>query len=252
MSTSRKWMLRLLGIGIFLVLWEILGRILGEALFAPVSSVVATYPEMVQEYDLFSELAGSLKQLVFGYLLGCTVGISVGMLMGRSRLADGLFQPWVSMLFATSIASLVPLFILLFGFGLAFRIAIVFMSTVWYVLLNTYHGARGVDQELLETARAFDASPLQTFKMVLLPALYPYILAGMRNGLAHAIRAMVIVEMYIIVGFGGVVFNAGLEVETAPLIGTLLTIMVVGVMLTELLKAVGRWTAPWYERGQPA
>ena len=210
MSTPRKWTLRIIGIGVFLIIWEVGGRILGEALFAPISSVIFAYPDMVSEYNLFSELGGSLKQLIFGYLLGCVVGISVGMLMGRSRLADGLFQPWVSMLFATSIASLVPLFILLFGFGLAFRIAIVFMSTVWYVLLYTYHGARGVNQELLETAHAFDASPLQVFHLVLLPALYPYILAGMRNGLAHAIRAMVIVEMYIIVGFGGVVFNAGL------------------------------------------
>jgi ABC-type nitrate/sulfonate/bicarbonate transport system permease component len=252
MSAARKWSLRLLGIGIFLTLWEIGGRILGDALFAPLSSVIVTYPELVQEYHLFRELAGSLQQLLIGYLLGCTIGISVGIAMGRSRLADGLLQPWVSMMFATSIAALVPLFILLFGFDLAFRVAIVFMSTVWYVLLNTYHGARGVDPQLMEAARAFDATPLQIFRMVLLPALYPYILAGMRNGLAHAIRAMVIVEMYIIVGFGGVVFQTGLEVDTAALIGTLLTIMVVGVLLTEILKALGRLTAPWYERGQRA
>ena len=104
----------------------------------------------------------------------------------------------------------------------------------------------------METARAFNATPLQTFRLVLLPALYPYILAGMRNGLAHAIRAMVIVEMYIIVGFGGIVFHTGLEVETAPLIGALVTIMVVGVLLTEVLKALGRLIAPWYERTQHA
>ena len=252
MSPARTWTLRFVGVGTFLVLWEIGGRILGDALFAPLSSVVATYPELVEEYDLFRELATSMRQLAFGYVLGCVVGITVGTAMGRSRLADGLLQPWVSMLFATSIAALVPLFILLFGFGLAFRVAIVFMSTVWYVLLNTYHGARGVDPQLLETSRAFEATRLQTFRMVLLPALYPYILAGMRNGLAHAIRAMVIVEMYIIVGFGGVVFNTGLEVETAALIGSLLTIMVVGVVLTEMLKAVGRLTAPWYERARRA
>jgi len=252
MSPARAWTLRFIGVGTFLMMWEIGGRILGDALFAPLSSVIATYPELVQEYDLFRELSVSMRQLLIGYLLGCTVGISVGMVMGRSRLFDGLLQPWVSMLFATSIAALVPLFILLFGFDLAFRVAIVFMSTVWYVLLNTYHGARGIDPQLLETARAFDATPLQTFRMVLLPALYPYILAGMRNGIAHAIRAMVIVEMYIIVGFGGVVFHTGLEIETAPLIGALLTIMVVGVVLTEILKALGRLTAPWYERGQRA
>ena len=143
-SPARTWTLRCVGVGTFLVLWEIGGRILGDALFAPLSSVIVTYPELVEEYDLFRELATSMRQLAFGYVLGCVVGIVTGTAMGRSRLADGLLQPWVSMLFATSIAALVPLFILLFGFGLAFRVAIVFMSTVWYVLLNTYHGARGV------------------------------------------------------------------------------------------------------------
>jgi ABC-type nitrate/sulfonate/bicarbonate transport system permease component len=249
-SRSRAWALRLAGVAVFLLLWEILGRILGEALFAPFSAVIAGFPATVREYKLFAELAGSLRQLVLGYLLGCAVGIVLGTAMGRSRLLDGLMQPWVSMMFVTSIASLVPLFIIIFGFGLAFRVAIVFMATVWYVLLVTYHGARGVSPDLLQTARAFDASGMQTFYKVLLPALYPYILAGMRIGLAHAIRAMVIAEMYVIVGFGGVVYNAGVEVSTVSVIGALLTIMVVGVVLTEMLKWVGRRTASWYEERQ--
>lgn len=250
MSAARTWAIRLTGIAGFFLLWEIGGRMLGENLFAPLSLVIRQYPEMVVEYRLFQQLGFSLQQLMIGYLLGCLAGILLGTAMGRSRLVDGLCQPWVSMLFATSIAALVPLFIIIFGFGLAFRVAIVFMSTIWYVLLNTYHGARGVDMELLQTAHAFGATPLQTFRKVILPALYPYILAGMRNGLAHAIRAMVIAEMYVIVGFGGVVYNAGLEVSTAPLIGVLLTIMVVGVVLTEALKWLGRRTAPWYEERQ--
>jgi len=246
-SRARAWALRLTGIAVFLLLWEVVGRIFGEALFAPFSAVIAGFPATVRDYKLFTELAGSFQQLVLGYLLGCAVGMVLGIMMGRSALLDGLLQPWVSMMFVTSIASLVPLFIITFGFGLAFRIAIVFMAAVWYVLLVTYHGARGVSPELLQTARAFEASRLQTFFKVLLPALYPYILAGMRIGLAHAIRAMVIAEMYVIVGFGGVVYNAGVEISTVSLIGALLTIMVVGVALTETLKWLGRKTAPWYD-----
>ena len=247
MSRGRAWALRLAGIAMLMLAWEIAGRYFGEALFAPFSAVVAGFPATVRDYKLFSELAGSFQQLALGYLLGCVVGIALGIMMGRSPLFDGLLQPWVSMMMVTSIASLVPLFIITFGFGLAFRIAIVFMSAVWYVLLVTYHGARGVSPELLQTARAFEASRRQTFFKVLLPALYPSILAGMRIGLAHAIRAMVIAEMYVIVGFGGVVYNAGVEVSTVSLLGALLTIMVVGVALTELLKWLGRRTAPWYE-----
>jgi ABC-type nitrate/sulfonate/bicarbonate transport system permease component len=252
LSVRRRWALRIAGIVVCLVAWEILGRALGEALFAAPTRVIAAYPDTVREYKLFTELAASFRQLVLGYLLGVVLGVAIGTAMGRSRTLDILLQPWVSMMFVTSIASLVPLFIVIFGFGLAFRIAIVFMSTIWYVLLNTYHGARAVDPDLLQTARSFEANRAQTFVKVLLPALYPYILAGMRIGLAHAIRAMVIAEMYVIVGFGGAVYNAGLEVTTAPFIGTLLTIMVAGVVLTEALKWVGRRTAPWYEEKRSA
>ena len=250
MSQGKKWALRLAGIAVFVLIWEIVGRSLGEALVAPFSAVIMGFPATVRDYRLFAELAGSFQQLVLGYLLGCVVGIALGVTMGRSALLDGLLQPWVSMMFVTSIASVVPLFIIMFGFGLAFRVAIVFMATVWYVLLVTYHGARDVSPELLQTARAFAASRTETFFKVLLPALYPYILAGMRIGLAHAIRAMVIAEMYVIVGFGGVVYNAGVEISTVSLLGALLTIMVVGVALTEMLKWIGRRTAPWYEERQ--
>ena len=250
MSRAQTWALRLAGVAVFVLIWEIVGRIFGEALVAPFSAVIAGFPATVRDYKLFTELAGSFQQLVLGYLLGCVVGIVLGVMMGRSALLDGLLQPWVSMMFVTSIASVVPLFIITFGFGLAFRVAIVFMAAVWYVLLVTYHGARDVSPELLQTARAFAASRTQTFFMVLLPALYPYILAGMRIGLAHAIRAMVIAEMYVIVGFGGVVYNAGVEISTVSLMGALLTIMVVGVTLTEILKWIGRRTAPWYAERQ--
>jgi ABC-type nitrate/sulfonate/bicarbonate transport system permease component len=154
------------------------------------------------------------------------------------------------MMFVTSIASLVPLFIITFGFGLMFRVAIVFMAAVWYVLLVTYHGARSVSPDLLQTARAFESSRVQTFFKVMLPALYPYILVGMRIGLAHAIRAMVIAEMYVIVGFGGVVYNAGVEISTVSLLGSLLTIMLVGVALNEALKWFAQRTAPWYSERQ--
>jgi ABC-type nitrate/sulfonate/bicarbonate transport system permease component len=250
MSSTQTWALRLTGIAVFVLIWEITGRIFGDALFAPFSAVIAGFPATMRDYHLFTELAGSFQQLLLGYLLGCVVGIVLGITMGRSALLDGLLQPWVSMAFVTSIASLVPLFIITFGFGLMFRVAIVFMAAVWYVLLVTYHGARSVNPDLLQTAAAFESSRAQTFFKVMLPALYPYILTGMRIGLAHAIRAMVIAEMYVIVGFGGVVYNAGVEVSTVSLLGALLTIMFVGAALNEALKWIGHRTAPWYAARQ--
>ena len=76
MSPARTWTLRFVGVGTFLVLWEIAGRILGDALFAPLSSVIVTYPELVEEYDLFRELATSMRQLAYRGQHGATCSSS--------------------------------------------------------------------------------------------------------------------------------------------------------------------------------
>jgi ABC-type nitrate/sulfonate/bicarbonate transport system permease component len=202
---------------------------------------------------MLGELTVSLRQMLVGFGLACAVGMPLGILMGRSHVVDVVLHPWVSMLVVLSVAALVPLFLLLFGSGFEFRAAIVFMASVWYIVLTTYHGARGVEPRYLDVARAFGASPLHRFWKVLLPALYPYLVTGARIGLVHAIRAMVVAEMYVIVGYGGLIHKTGLHVSTAPLLGLLLTLMLVSIVSNWLLRRAGDWLAPWYrERTVPA
>ena len=109
---------------------------------------------------------------------------------------------------------LVPLLIVLLGTGFVFRATIVFLATVWYVTLATYQGARGIDPRMLAAARSYGAGGWQTFWLVILPALFPFLLTGARVGLVHAIRAMVMAEMYVLVGFGGLLHQTGLSTST--------------------------------------
>jgi ABC-type nitrate/sulfonate/bicarbonate transport system permease component len=202
---------------------------------------------------MLAELAGSLRQMFVGFGLACVVSMPLGVAMGRSKTCDVIFHPWVSMFVVISVAALVPLFLLLFGSGFQFRVAIVFMASAWYIVLTTYHGARGINPRFTDVARSFAASRLQLFWKVLLPALYPYLITGARIGLVHAIRAMVVAEMYVIVGYGGLIHKTGLLVSTAPLLGLLLTLMVISILANWTLYLAGRWLAPWYEeRAVPA
>lgn len=237
------------GVGIFVALaaWEAVGRWLGPELLAAPSVVALDYVELIREGRMLSELFSSLRQMLAGFLLACVVGMPLGVMMGRSRLADTLLHPWIGMLVVTSVAALVPLLLLLFGTGFAFRAAVVFLSAVWYITLAVYNGARGVDPRLTAVARSFSASRLQIFWKIVLPALYPYLLTGARVGLVHAIRAMVLAEMFVIVGYGGLIHQTGLMIETGPLLGLLVSIMLVSIIATGLLRLVGRWLAPWYE-----
>ena len=193
------------------------------------------------------ELMASLRQMLVGLALACVVGMPLGILMGRSQLADVLLHPWLSMFIVTSVAALVPLLILLFGTGFWFRVAVVFIASVWYITLTAYQGARGLEPRWIDVGRSFGAGGLRRFWKIVLPGLYPFLLAGVRIGLVHAIRAMVVAEMFVIVGFGGLIHSAGLAVSSAPILALLSLLMIVGVFANALLKLAAGRIAPWYE-----
>lgn len=239
-----------LGLALLLAAWEIAGRALGPALLAPPSSVAFQFADQLRQGEMLRELSGSLRQMAIGFAAACIFGMPLGAVMGRSGVADAIFRPWVSMFVVTSTAALIPLFILLLGTGLMLRVTIVFLASVWYITLTTYNGARGISAQQVAVARSFSATPWQIFWKLTMPALYPYLLTGARIGLVHAIRAMVLAEMFVIIGYGGLMHRAGLAVDTAPLLGLLVTLMIVSLALNALLGAAGRRLAPWYEQRQ--
>lgn len=247
MERTGRWLVRAAGVLAALLLWEAIGQRMGKALLAPPSVVLPEYVRLLREGRMLAELGGSLRQMLAGYALALGVGIPMGIAMGRSRVCDALLHPWVSMFVVTSVASLVPLFIVVLGTGFAFRVAVVFVAAVWYVTLVAYQGARGIEPRWIDVGRSFSAGRLELFGKVILPALYPFLITGARLGLVHAIRAMVVAEMFIIVGFGGLIYNTGLEVSTAPELALLLTLMLVGIAANQTLRWMGRRLAPWYE-----
>jgi ABC-type nitrate/sulfonate/bicarbonate transport system permease component len=244
-KSVRLW--NAVGIVGFLLLWEAAGRMLGAKILAPPSLVLVAYAEFLREGTMLRELASSVRQMLLGFGLACAIGMPLGVLMGRIRAVDLVVTPWVSMFLVTSVAALVPLFILIFGTGFSFRVAVVFVASVWYIVITTYNGARAIEPGLLWVARSFGATPLQTGVKVILPALYPYLFAGARIGLLHAIRAMVMAEMFVIIGYGGLIHQTGLMPDTAPLIALLISLMVLSLGATWALRRIGERLSPGYE-----
>jgi ABC-type nitrate/sulfonate/bicarbonate transport system permease component len=247
MTKGRKFILQCLGIFVVLAVWEIVGQYLGELLLAPPSLVVVTYIKLLAEGEMLVQLAMSLRQMVMGFGLACLFGMPIGAMMGRVRVIDALVHPWISMLVVTSVAALLPVFILLFGTGFNLRVAIVFAASVGYVALTAYHGARGIDPRYLDVSRSFGVNRIEHYRKVILPALFPYLITGARLGLVHAIRAMIVAEMYIITGYGGLIFHTGLDISTTPILAYLATIMMVSIGANVTLRRVGQKLAPWYE-----
>lgn len=242
-----RFLLRISGVLFVLIAWELVGRRLGDALLAPPSRVVGEFMPQILDGSVLQTLGSSLRQMLAGFVLAYAIGAPLGILMARSRIVDALVHPWMNMAIVTSVAALVPLFILVLGTGFWFQVSIVFIAALWFVILTVYHGARGIEPRWLEVGRAFGASPLQSFWKIMLPALFPYLFTGARIGLTHSIRAMVVAEMFVIVGYGALIHTSGLAVSTAPLLGLILLLMVLGVCANWVLLQTSRILAPWYE-----
>lgn len=247
MSTVRKRLYNLIGILATLLIWEAAGQYLGDALLAPPSSVFVTFVELFVDGEMLTKFAGSLQLAAVGFGLACLIGMPLGAMMGRSAVIDALVHPWISMLVVTSVAAILPIFMLLFGTGDQFRIAIIFTASIGYIVLTAYHGARGIEPKHIDVARSFSAGRIQTYRKVILPALFPYLITGARLGLVHALRAMIVAEMFVISGYGGLIFHTGLDVSTAPILSYLILLMAVSLGANMALQRVGRSVAPWYE-----
>jgi ABC-type nitrate/sulfonate/bicarbonate transport system permease component len=242
-----RWARQLSGAAAFFLLWEVAGATLGSGLLAPPSEVAVDFFAMWSDPRLPRVVVGSLQQMLLGYALACGVGMPLGIAMGRVPFIGAIVHPWLSMLIVTSVASLIPLFILAVGTGFEFRVLVVFASAVFYVTLVSYDGARELERSWVDVGRSFSANAYQRFTKIALPALYPYLLTGARIGLGQSLRGMVVAELFVIVGIGGLIHNAGQEVSTTRYLALLVLLMAIALIANEVLRWAARKLAPWYE-----
>lgn len=235
-----------LGIVLMLVIWQIAGQGLGEALLATPLQTAKALVETLSTASFWNALWQMLWQMMIGYLLALGFGIPLGVAMGRSAVINALVKPWASMFIVISAAAIVPLFIILMGRGLLFTTSIVFVVTLWYIVISVTEAARSVPPALLNVANSFAASDVQRFRFVILPALHPYIMIAARVGFVHALRAMVTAEMFISAGYGGLLNNAGLELSTASLFALIVILMVLSMTATTVMRLAADRAAPWY------
>ncbi|MCW2242103.1 ABC transporter permease [Azospirillum canadense] len=236
----------LLGILLVLALWQAAGAQLGDALLATPVQVARALVETVQTGAFWAALWQMLWKMMLGYALALVIGIPLGVAMGRVPVVNAIVKPWASMFIVISAAAIVPLFIILMGRGLVFSTAIVFVVTVWYVVVTMTEAARSVSPKLLNVARSFAANDFQRFRYVILPSLHPFIMIAARVGLVHALRAMITAEMFISAGFGGLLNDAGLDLSTAPLFALIVALMIISVSMTSALRWIAHRSAPWY------
>jgi ABC-type nitrate/sulfonate/bicarbonate transport system permease component len=246
MNSKRTWLVRIASIVTVLGTWEILGRQVNPLFMSFPTAIVKAGFTMAANGELLVALRSSLTTLLIGFAAASFIGIVAGLLIGRYRYVDAATDWIVNALYATPLIAIIPLVILWLGLGDPAKLFIVTALAVFPVLINTAAGVRNVPSALIDVGVAFAANERQVFKKIILPAVLPYIMTGLRLGIGRAIIGMVAAEFFTaITGLGALIVKYGNQYDTASMFVPILILMLLGVSLTALVRRIEDMLAPW-------
>lgn len=243
---ARTWLLRLLGVAVVLGVWEWYGRRTNPILFTYPTAIAQAAVVLARQGSLLRALTQTLSVLGWGLLFSVVIGIAVGLAIGRSRTLEALLDIPLTALYAVPMVALVPVIVLWVGFGPVAKVVIVFLFSVFAIMLNTARGVREVEPQLIEVARAYSASEIGLWKDVVLPSALPYIVTGLRLAVGRALVGVIIAEFYTsIAGLGFLIVSYANTFQTAKVFVPVVILMVLGVLLTAALQLLEGKLAPW-------
>ncbi len=185
------------------VLWEVLGHTDAGLILPPLTRIALRVVEIVPTPSFAAALWITARAFLLGNLIAIGAGIPIGILMGRSQLADKLLLPWVNLFLSAPLSALVPVIMVLAGIGEQTVVLTVVLFAMWIIVLNARAGVRGISPSLIEMTRSFGASVWQAFALVYVRAALPEILTGIRLGMIRAVKGVVIGQLLVsVVGFG--------------------------------------------------
>ena len=185
------------------LLWELLGQMEVSFFLPPLTSIFSTLLEIYHTKAFIRALVETAQAFLGGITSAVVIGIPVGIFMGKNRFIDELLLPWVNMFMSAPLTALVPVLMVLFGFGLKSIIITTTLFAIWIIILNTRAGVMQINRSLVDMANSFGASSTEAFFKIYFWAALPEIISGIRIGFIRAVKGVIIGQLLIsIVGFG--------------------------------------------------
>jgi ABC-type nitrate/sulfonate/bicarbonate transport system permease component len=245
-GNRRNAVIRLVAVIVVIAGWEVFGRQIEPLFMSYPTAIGAAAVDMIRSGELPAALLDSMSTLLLAFFIAAVIGISLGLLIGRYRAVEAGTDWLVNALYATPLVAIIPLVVLWLGLGFSAKLFIVVILAVFPILINTAAGVRNVPRPLLDVGFAFDATERQLFMKFILPASLPYMMTGLRLGVGRAIIGMVVAEFFTaITGLGALIVKYGNQYDTASMFVPILSLMLLGVTLTSLMRRIEASIAPW-------
>ena len=229
-NKKRGWLLSLLSLGTGLSLWQ------GASLFSEVGlipsplQILTTFYDLLVSGELVRHTVASLGRLLPGWLLGISIGATLGTLLAVSRRLFFLFIPWLALIFPIPKIALFPLFIILFGIGDSSRIITITAGVLFPALFCVYQGVKSVPGNLVDMGWSFQLSKKTIIRHIILPGAYPGFFLAFRLTTPIALIVLVAAEMLgAQEGIGSLILAAGSMAQMDILFAGVLVLSLIGL-----------------------
>ena len=245
-AQAPEWLLRIiamaLGIAVFVLAWAFIAK------FGRIPDPLSVFKEAVRIFSnpFYSNgpndqgigwnVLASLKRVGIGFGLAAAVGIPAGFMIGRFRFLSNMAAPIIALLKPVSPLAWLPIGLLVFKAANPASIYVIFVCSLWPMIVNTAVGVRQIPADYLNVARVLNLSEWRIFTKILLPAVLPYMLTGVR--LSIGVAWLVIVAAEMLTGGVGIGFWVWDEWNNLKVDHILIAIFVIGVVGLALEQAL--------------
>jgi NitT/TauT family transport system permease protein len=230
LATRTVW--SALSLAALLALWSLAAMMADTRLLPGPGRVWSAFLAALQTGALLSNIAVTLARVLASFLVAMVIGGAVGLALGRSPVADRLFDPWLVLFLNLPALVVIILCYVWFGLTEAAAITAVAVNKIPNVAVTIREGARALDRDLLDMAQVYRFGRWRTLRHVMLPQLAPYFLAASRSGLALVWKIVLVVELI------GRSNGVGFELHSAFQLFDVATILAYALAFTAVVQAI--------------
>jgi NitT/TauT family transport system permease protein len=198
--------------------------------------------------NLWVATSVTLKNTFFGFITGVTSGFAAGLILGRSDRLSAIFQPFITAVNSIPRIALAPIIVLAFGIGDTSKIVTSWIVVVFLVFFNTFEGARSIDEGFVNAARLLGASEWQITRTVVIPSTMAWVFASLSPAISFALIGVIVGEFIGAErGIGRLIMESEARGEASGMMVAVIVLMLVGVVLTTLIRRLQSYLLRWQQ-----
>lgn len=235
------WLRRLILLTLICCLWEwYANRLANPLMFPTFSATVQAFDTAVISGGLLARVATSFKTLLSGYGIGVLLAIVLAMAAAGTRLGTDLLELFTAMFNPLPAIALLPLALLWFGLGNGSITFVLVHAVLWPVALSAHAGFSSVNNTIRMVGRNYGLTGVRYVLAILIPAAFPALLTGLRNGWAFAWRTLIAAELVFGVssgsgGIGWFIYENKQQLEIPAVFAGLITVILIGIAVENLI-----------------